>query len=308
MKRKIGIYGIIPVKLLADKKIKPNDIRVYISLSSFQGTKDNCWPSLKEIGERADLKVQTVSMSIQNLRHTNWIGYKRRGLQKTNIYVVLHDIDNVFLDYQKTLKSGKSRNQENLEDGLPENPEIKTSGKPVNPIIKEKNKRKEQEKRTIYIVEIIEFLNSQAGTKFKPTISETIKHISARLKDGYSIDDFKIVISKKCKEWIGTEMERYIRPKTLFTPSNFESYLNQKIINTKEEEKLQKMKEGGWQKYGGWTAEKVKKNEIWTLKDMFANRGKYKFEDLSEKQIREKWEIWKKEWKEKRHARHGVDW
>ena len=41
-----------------------------------------------------------------------------------------------------------------------------------------------------------------------------------------NIDDFKTVIDKKADDWIGTDMEKYLRPETLFG-TKFESYLNQ---------------------------------------------------------------------------------
>jgi len=77
--------------------------------------------------------------------------------------------------------------------------------------------------------EIIGYLNEKAGTKYSHKTDATQKQIKARLKSGYSIDDFKTVIDKKCVEWIGTDWEKFIRPSTLFSPANFESYLNQKV-------------------------------------------------------------------------------
>ena len=47
------------------------------------------------------------------------------------------------------------------------------------------------------------------------------------------LDDFKSVIDKKSKEWLGTNMERYLRPDTLFG-TKFESYLNQNIPSKKD--------------------------------------------------------------------------
>ena len=76
--------------------------------------------------------------------------------------------------------------------------------------------------------EIIQYLNDKCGTKYKYQTSDTQKHISARLAEGYTVDDFKTVIDKKSAEWIGTEQERYLRPSTLFA-GKFESYLNQKV-------------------------------------------------------------------------------
>ncbi len=75
-------------------------------------------------------------------------------------------------------------------------------------------------------VEIIEYLNFRTGSKFKPTTKPYIQAIRSRLKEGYTVDDFKTVIDKKCREWKGTKLEKYLTPKTLFAPSHFDTYLN----------------------------------------------------------------------------------
>lgn len=74
--------------------------------------------------------------------------------------------------------------------------------------------------------EIIEYLNLKTGSKFKPTTKPYIQAIRSRLKEGYTVDDFKTVIDKKCREWKGTKLEKYLTPKTLFAPSHFDTYLN----------------------------------------------------------------------------------
>lgn len=92
--------------------------------------------------------------------------------------------------------------------------------------------------------EVLDYLNLKAETKYRK-IESNFKFIKARLNDGFTIDDFKIVIDKKCDEWLGTEWEKYLTPETLFRPSNFEKYLNQKIIKkqTKKPEQRQYTKE-----------------------------------------------------------------
>lgn len=74
--------------------------------------------------------------------------------------------------------------------------------------------------------EIIEYLNLKTGSKFKPTTKPYVQAIRSRLKDGYTVNDFKTVIDKKCREWQGTKLEKYLTPKTLFAPSHFDTYLN----------------------------------------------------------------------------------
>lgn len=80
--------------------------------------------------------------------------------------------------------------------------------------------------------EIISYLNEKAGTKFRASNKETQKHINARISDGFSLEDFKTVVDKKCGEWIGTEWEKYLRPVTLFG-TKFESYLNAPVVKRK---------------------------------------------------------------------------
>lgn len=79
-------------------------------------------------------------------------------------------------------------------------------------------------------IEIIEYLNFKTGSKFKPTTKPYVQAIRSRLKEGYTVDDFKTVIDKKCREWKGTKLEKYLTPKTLFAPSHFDTYLNSNEI------------------------------------------------------------------------------
>lgn len=82
------------------------------------------------------------------------------------------------------------------------------------------------------IKSIVDFLNSCAGTSYRATSKATQGHINARLAEGFTVDDFKTVISKKCAEWKGGEMEKYLRPETLFG-SKFENYLNAPAVRRK---------------------------------------------------------------------------
>lgn len=82
--------------------------------------------------------------------------------------------------------------------------------------------------------EIIKYLNDKTGKRFTAKSRDTQGHISARLDEGFTVDDFKIVIDKKIKEWMGTDMEKYLRPETLFS-KKFDRYLNESNIIRHEE-------------------------------------------------------------------------
>ena len=75
--------------------------------------------------------------------------------------------------------------------------------------------------------EIIDYLNRRMGTNYKPD-SKGIKAIlDPRLKDGYTVEDCKVVIDNMILAWGNDDkMRQYIRPSTLFRPSHIDSYLN----------------------------------------------------------------------------------
>lgn len=77
--------------------------------------------------------------------------------------------------------------------------------------------------------EIIDILNEKTKSKYKYTTKSTQRLINARLNEKFTVDDFKIVIAKKAREWVKDPvMHKYLRPETLFSASHFESYLNEK--------------------------------------------------------------------------------
>ncbi len=74
--------------------------------------------------------------------------------------------------------------------------------------------------------EIIDCLNRNAGTHYKATSKATQRLIHARLQEGFTLEDFKIVIQDRCLKWTGDpKMVTYLRPETLFG-TKFEGYLN----------------------------------------------------------------------------------
>lgn len=93
---------------------------------------------------------------------------------------------------------------------------------------KKEIKNKEIDISSSEIEEIISYLNQKTGKNFRATTGSTKKHIDGRLKEGYSVEDFKRVIDVKCNQWLAdSKMSAYLRPETLFAPSHFEAYLNE---------------------------------------------------------------------------------
>ncbi len=88
-----------------------------------------------------------------------------------------------------------------------------------------KRSRKKADQRSMMAAEVLEYLNSVTGrsghTRFR-----TAPGVQARLQDGASLADLKLVIDHAVARWGNNEkMREYIRPKTLFGPENFPGYL-----------------------------------------------------------------------------------
>jgi uncharacterized phage protein (TIGR02220 family) len=91
---------------------------------------------------------------------------------------------------------------------------------------------------------VLEYLNKQAGRSFKPT-KTTLTPIVARLTEGATEQDCRTVIDDRCRRWLRPQkgqrdMSEFIRPSTLFRPTNFAEYLGGA---TRTEPNYQ---EGGW--------------------------------------------------------------
>ena len=90
----------------------------------------------------------------------------------------------------------------------------------------------QDQKKEDLVKEILEHLNearrsmtcnkSLRGFKKTKTVESSIK---ARIKEGFTKEEFIAVIDHKCREWKGTSFEKYIQPSTLFSPSHFQEYL-----------------------------------------------------------------------------------
>lgn len=78
--------------------------------------------------------------------------------------------------------------------------------------------------RTISLA-AIERLNALTKSKYSPD-GKIQDRIAALAKRGHELAEFLLVVDFKCAQWgEDVKMSEYLRPKTLFSPENFENYL-----------------------------------------------------------------------------------
>ena len=154
-------------------------------------------------------------------------------------------------NHVSTLSFKKDRNYL-IVNALITQPEVTL--KPVIKSVEPKTKPISKPKKVVAVEteiyeQIINYLNECTGKSYKVTSKIALSHINARLKEGYQVDDFKKVIFVKSTKWLGTKMEDYLTPNTLFG-NKMESYLNETLnVQNKQTEAYDtaiKATELGW--------------------------------------------------------------
>lgn len=73
--------------------------------------------------------------------------------------------------------------------------------------------------------ELLQFTNEKTGRNFRPT-EVNLKFIEGRLREGYSVQECRAVVARKCREWgADDKMRQYLRPATLFNREKFSQYV-----------------------------------------------------------------------------------
>ena len=203
---------------------EPNTAHLYITLMLMANHEDKKWrgetikrgtlvSSLSSLSTKTGLSVMQVRTCLKNLQKSGDITSKTTN-KNTLIIVTNYNLwqdDNKQITHHLTIEQQTNNNQ------------ITTNKN-------DKNVKNVKNERIKDIVEkVIDYLNHSVGKHYKPGSKNCQKYITARLNEGYKLEDFQRVIDIKCKEWLNSEkMTTYLRPETLFG-TKFESYLQQAL-------------------------------------------------------------------------------
>ena len=192
----------IPKTVWLDKRLNALDKVILTEVDSLDSSERGCWASNKHIAEFCQCSETKVSTAISKLIEYGYLYVKSFDGRTRELKSRLSNFE------RQTYKNKKADFKNLKESNTSNNTEINT-------------KRKD-----IYI-SVCDCLNKNAGTNYRASSAATQRLINARLAEGFSVTDFVTVIEKKCTEWRGTDMEKYLRPETLFG-TKFENYLNAK--------------------------------------------------------------------------------
>lgn len=108
-----------------------------------------------------------------------------------------------------------------------------TVGQPLPTVGQPPEEKRREEKEAMSVAkEVLDFLNATAGRSFE-AVPANLELITARLKEGATVEQCKQVVSCKTKEWKGTDMAKFLRPATLFNRLKYAQYVGDLGVETR---------------------------------------------------------------------------
>jgi uncharacterized phage protein (TIGR02220 family) len=233
-------YILIQGWMVNELNLKGNELLIYAIIYGFSQTENQLYSgSLQYLADWTNSSKQGVILNLKSLISKGLIVKNERLINGVK-----------FCEYYSTKLNGVLKKVEwgikesligGIKESLINNIDINNINNNIDNNIKENIKEIEvshsakAEQCDIPYEDIINYLNFKAGTNYRCNTNKTRNLIKARFNEGYTAKEFKIVIDKKCLEWLNNkDMNKYLRPETLFG-TKFEGYLNQKItITTKD--------------------------------------------------------------------------
>ncbi|EIE1349754.1 conserved phage C-terminal domain-containing protein [Salmonella enterica] len=228
--------------------MKLSSVAIMARLADFSSDEGVCWPSIETIARQLGAGPSTIRTAIAKLEKDGWLTRTQRrngNRNASNVYRLnvaklqaaafsqLSDSDTSKSDASKfdasktdPSKSGKNDGFDPSESGG--DPSVKSTqdpqvtSKPSCPVAAQPDP---EVVITDQAILVLSHLNQISGFRYQKS-KTSLENIRARLREGYSVADLKLVIDLKHEHWHeNDEQYQYMRPETLFGPKKFESYL-----------------------------------------------------------------------------------
>lgn len=225
----INIQGWMVTKL----GLKGNELLIYAIIYGFSQTEDQTFNgSLQYLADWTNSTKQGVTKNLKALVEKGYIIKEDKYINNVKFceyYATKLDTvyNSVAQGIQQSLIGYTTKFNTPMQQSLTNN---------INDNIINKLDNIIELKDNVPYQEIVNYLNNSAGTNYRASSKKTRELIKARINEGFTLEDFKVVIEKKTREWINdNKMKAYLRPETLFG-TKFEGYLNQpeKELTTKD--------------------------------------------------------------------------
>ncbi|EKS6326574.1 conserved phage C-terminal domain-containing protein [Enterobacter hormaechei] len=231
--------------------MKLSSVVIMARLADFSSDEGVCWPSIATIARQIGAGESTVRTAIAKLEKEGWLTRKQRrqgNRNASNVYQLnvaklqaaalshLSESDTSNSDASdsdpskfEASNSGKNNGFDPSESGG--DPSVKSTTdpsdkKPSCPVAPQPDP---EVVITDNAILVLTHLNQVSGSRYQKS-KTSLENIRARLREGYTVSDLKLVIDLKHEHWNGNdEQYQYMRPETLFGPKKFEGYLQSGI-------------------------------------------------------------------------------
>ena len=185
----------------------------------------SCITSYATLASETGLSQEQIKRALKNLTKTGEI--KRIATNKNTVICVVKyaDFQGLGFEYneQRTSKQ-QSKNKQTTTTKEIKNKRNKESKNIYTSLPEDKN-------ITEVVEAVIQMLNIETekkdGEGFSPRAKKNVELISALIRDGYTLNDLKTVIEKKCDAWLTDPvMKSNLRPSVLFG-DRFDEYLHE---------------------------------------------------------------------------------
>ncbi|MDU4356062.1 conserved phage C-terminal domain-containing protein [Phytobacter diazotrophicus] len=241
----------------ASSGMKLSSVAIMARLADFSSDEGVCWPSIATIARQIGAGESTVRTAISALEKEGWLTRKSRrqgNRNASNVYTLnvqkLRAAAFAHLSDSDTSNPDASKSDASKSDASESDPSkfeasefskkggfdpSESGGDPsVNTTTDPSDKKPlcqvaAQPDSAVVITDlakqVLSHLNQQTGSRYQ--VSKTsMEHIRARLGEGFSADDLKLVVDYATAKWFqDLQMAEYLRPTTLFLPTKFPGYL-----------------------------------------------------------------------------------
>lgn len=203
--------------------------------------------TVEMLADELKFEISTVAMALESLQRFGMINTNENCFSITN-WNEYQNVDGMEKIKEKNrLRVAKHRERKKLECNVTGNVTGNVTVTDSSYSISISNSYSKS------IKEIIDYLNYKTNSHYTYKNQSNNKHIKARLDEGHTVDEFKLVIDTMSDKWGNDpKMVQYLRPETLFG-NKFESYLNMKTVK-----KGDKSNNGTVELIGGYTVAELK--------------------------------------------------
>lgn len=196
----------------------------------------SCITSYATLASETGLSQEQIKRALKNLTKTGEI--KRIATNKNTVICVVKYADFQGFGFEYNEQTTSKEQAENKQ----KTNEQQTNNKQTTTTKEIKNKRNKESKNiytslpedkniTAIVETVIQMLNVETvkkdGEGFSPKAKKNVELISALIREGYTLNDLKTVIEKKCDSWLTDPvMKSNLRPSVLFG-DKFDEYLHE---------------------------------------------------------------------------------